>query len=288
MLFNRLVFAKRLFTHFFTIPNYCFLMAKQSTGFTTTVPNFLDVIDILVELGVAWNPIDTNLSIPMLKARHAAAKVVMEAFKVANEFDKIKTSEREAAYAPLNGLVQRVLAAANACKMDAATIADILIYKDLIDGGNVNKLAARKEAKLKREEKKIFKLTGVKPVRAAPTEEDDKRTVARLGYGLRYDNFKNLITLLTTAGTYKTNVADLSIDALNAYLNQLEVADKATNDADKAWSMAAQARKATLCGETDSICSTVNDIKMELVSMEKKSGPTYKKVAAVKFMPIKK
>jgi hypothetical protein len=283
-----MAFVRHLFTHFFTIRNYCFLMAKQSTGFTTTVPNFSDVIDILVDLGVVWNPIDTNLSIPMLKARHAAAKSVMDALKVATEFDKIKTSEREAAYAPLNGLVQRVLAAANACKMEAATIADSLIYKDLIDGGNVNKLAARKEAKLKREEKKIFKLTGVKPVRAAPTEEDDKRTVSRLAYGLRYDNFKNLITLLTTAGTYKTNIADLSIDALNAYLNQLEVADKATNDADKAWSSAIEARNTALCAETDSICSTVNDIKVELTSMEKKSGPNYKKVCAIKFMPVKK
>lgn len=261
-------------------------MSKQSTGFITTIPNFYDVIDILKDLGGTWNPIDTNLSIASLTARHDAAKVVMDALKVATEFDKIKTSARETAYAPLNGLLQRILAAATACKMDAATITDISLYKDLIDGGNVNKLAARKENKLKKEEKKIFKLTGVQPVRATPTEEDDKHTVSRMAYALRYDNFKNLITLLTTAGTYKTNVPDLTLDALNAYLNRLEAADKATNDADKAWSNAIKARNAALSAKTDSICSTVDDIKAELISMEKKSGPNYKKVVAIKFMRI--
>jgi hypothetical protein len=262
-------------------------MAKQSTGFITTIPNFFSVIDILSDLGVEWNPIDTNLSVPNLKVRHDAAQLVMDALKVATEFDKIKTSERETAYAPLNGLLQRILAAATACKMDAATLEDVSLYKDLIDGGNVNKLAARKEAKIKKEEKKAFKLTGVKPVRTMLTEDDDKRTVSRMAYTLRYDNFKNLITLLTTAGTYKTNVADLTLDALNAYLNRLEMANKATNDANKAWENACDARNAALCAKTDSICSTVNDIKVELISMEKKSGPNYKKVVAIKFMDVK-
>ena len=116
--------------------------------------------------------------------------------------------------------------------------------------------------------------------------EDDKRTVSRLAYNLRYDNFENLITLLTTAGTYKTNVADLSIAALNALLDRLAAANKATNDADKAWSNAADARNAALCSKTDSICSVVADIKMELISMETKLGATYKKVVEIKFMPF--
>ncbi len=260
-------------------------MAKQSTGFTTTVPNFSDVIDILVELGAGWNPIDPNLSIVQLTARHTAAKAVMLAYKAAFEFDKIKTSEREAAYVPLNGLVQRILAAANACKMDAATIQNIMTYKDLIDGGNVNKLMARKAAKVKREATKTFKLTGIMPTTPDATEED-KRTVSRLAYALRYDNLENLITFLVTTGNYKTNIEDLTIVALNAYLNRLAVANKATNDADKALSNAADARNAALCAETDSICSTVIDIKTELASMEKKTGPTYKKVVAVKFMRV--
>jgi hypothetical protein len=85
-------------------------MAKQSTGFTTTVPNFSDVIDILVELGAGWNPIDTNLSIAQLKARHTAATSVMSAYKAVFEFDKIKTSEREAAYVPLHAHFRRSLA----------------------------------------------------------------------------------------------------------------------------------------------------------------------------------
>jgi cysteinyl-tRNA synthetase len=261
-------------------------MAKQSTGFTTTIPNFSNVIDILVELGVDWNPINTDLSIPQLKARHAAAKLVMDAYKSALEFDKIKTSEREAAYLRLNSLVQRILAAANACKMGTATIEDVATYKGLIDGGNISKLAAKKDAALKRAAKKTFKLTGIMPEKTDATEEEDKRTVSRMAYALRYDNFENLITLLTTAGTYKTNVADLSIDALNAYLDRLAAANKATNDADKAWSTAVDARNAALCGKTGSICSTVADIKAELVSMETKSGPTYKKVLDIKFMQM--
>jgi hypothetical protein len=263
-------------------------MAKQSTGFITTIPNFLDVIDILKSLGTAWNPIDDNLSIANLQARHDAAKVVADAFKVAHEFDKIKTSERETAYDPLNPLVRRVLAAAKACKMDAATIDDILTYKDLIDGTNVVKVANRREQEAKKEAEKKFKLTGVKAEDNTDDDDDDKRSVSRQAYTLRYDNFKNLITLLTTAGTYKTNVEDLTLDALNAYFDRLTVADKTTNDADKAWSNASKTRRNAFCGATDSICTTVKDIKTELVSLEGKSGFNYKKVNAIKFMAIKK
>ncbi len=261
-------------------------MAKQSTGFITTIPNFSDVIDILVEPGVNWNPIDPMLSIANLQARRTAAEAVMNAYKTAFEFDKIKTSERETAYALLNAVVRRVLAAAVAGKMDAATVEDIMTYKDLIDGSNIGKLAARKEAKTKKAAEKTLKLTGLMPETPEAAVEDDKRTVSRLAYNLRYDNFENLITLLTTAGTYKTNVADLSIAALNALLDRLAAANKATNDADKAWSNAADARNAALCSKTDSICSVVADIKMELISMETKLGATYKKVVEIKFMPF--
>jgi hypothetical protein len=262
-------------------------MSKQRTGYATTVPNFLDVIGILIALNEGWNPVDENLLLVNLNKRHAAAKSVMDNLDVAIEFDKIKTSEREAAYAPLNPIVQRVLAAAKSCKMDVATIDDIETYKSLIDGNNVIQLEAKKEAKIKREEKKAFKLTGVKLERVAATEEEDKRSVSQQAYDLRYDNFKRLITLLTTAGTYKTNVQDLTLDALNAFLGRLEAANKATNAADVAWKSACNARDAALCAETDSICSTVKDIKAELISMEGSQGVNYKKVTAIKFMKTK-
>jgi hypothetical protein len=105
---------------------------------------------------------------------------------------------------------------------------------------------------------------------------------------LRYENFKRLINLLTIAGTYKTNLPDLTLDALNLFLSQLAAANQATNDADKAWADAVSNRDACLQSPQDSVYSVVRDIKTELIGMEGKNGVTYKKVVQLTIISIGK
>jgi hypothetical protein len=70
----------------------------------------------------------------------------------------------------------------------------------------------------------------------------------------------------------------LTLDGLNLFLAQLAAANKATNDADKAWADAVSNRDACLQGPENSVYSVVRDIKLELIGMEGRQGANYKKV----------
>lgn len=251
-------------------------MSKQNTGYANVIPQFAKVIGILEELKTNWNPINDQLTIEQLKARHEAAKPFVDSFNVAFEFDKIKTSEREKAYLPLNSLLQRIVAAATNCKMDATIVEQVKTYKSLIDGTNVGQATAKRE-----EKKEKLKATLAE---GENLPENNARSVSKQTYDLRFENFKRLITLLTTAGTYKTNVPDLTLAALNDYADTLAAANTATAAANEVWAQKLKERNACLSAKEDSILSVVKDIKTELVSMETKKGDNFKAVAALKFM----
>lgn len=252
-------------------------MSKNNSGQGKIVSKFMDIIDILEAMDINWKPIDDQLLIANLKARHAAGEALLNDIGTALALSQLKTAEREKAYQPLNPLVKRIFAAAKACKMEATTIERIKTLKDLIDGTNISQATA----KVKREEKKTRALL---PEGAELPETPKGRSVAKQAYEERYDNFKKLITLLTITENYKTHEADLTTAAMNTLLDALAAANKVTNDADKALAAKRAERDATVSGKTDSILSVVKNIKDQLVSMEGNSGVTYKKVTAVKLL----
>jgi hypothetical protein len=276
-------------------------MAKKSLGYATVLPRFLAIIAILEALqkGV-WNPINLLLSILSLKERYDRCVGIVAAYDTIFEFDKIKTSERVAAYAPLNPLVQRVYAAASNCGMAPATLELIKTYKDVIDGSNVAQLAAERarqakkgkealeKAALEKRATRLSEETTATDESINDTADTNKRSVSRQTYELRYENFKRLINLLTVSEVYKTNLPDLTLDALNLFLGKLAAANKATNDADKAWADAVSNRDACLQGPEDSVYSVVRDIKTELIGMETKSGANYKKVVELTIVSVGK
>ena len=252
-------------------------MANTYSGQAKNVPNFLAVIDILTELGSKWNPVLDSLTISALKVRHAAADALLNDYSTAFTFDQLKTDERSNFYKPLNDVVRRVYAAAQACKMTPTTVEKVKAFKDVIDGTNVAQAAAKRN---KQEEKAKAKLVEGETAPEAPK----KRSVSEQSYEERFNNFKQLINLLTTSGEYKTNEPDLTINALNVFLDNLATANKKTNDADKALSNVKMVRDNILSGEQDSILADVKDIKIHLITMEGKKGTTYKKVVDFDFI----
>lgn len=255
-------------------------MSKQNTGYANTVPQFAEVLGILKGLKDTWNPVNEQLYLVHLQARYDAAQPVLDAYELAFELDKLKTAERIKVYESLNSLVQRILAAATSCKMTASTIEQIKTYKNVVDGSNVAQANAKQQ-------EKIVKIKALIAAGETPSDTSKARSVSKQTYDLRYDNFKRLLTLLTAAGNYKTNVPDLTLEALNTYLGILATANAATNNADKDLTDKRNDRDACLCNSTDSICAIVKDIKAELISIEGKTGDNYKKVTALQFMSVK-
>lgn len=252
-------------------------MANTYSGQAKNVPNLLSVIDILAELGPKWNPILDSLTIDVLKARHAAADALLDNYSTAFSYDQLKTDERAKVYKPLNDVVRRLYAAAQACKMTPTTIEKVKTFKDVIDGTNIGQAAAKRE---KEEEKAKAKLIEGESVPETPK----KRSVSEQSYDERFNNFKQLVNFLTTSGEYKTNEPDLTLKALNIFLDNLAAANKLTNDADKALANIKAVRDNILSGDQNSILADVRDIKLHLITMEGKKGTTYKKVIDFDFI----
>ena len=251
-------------------------MANNSSGQQKIVSNFAEIIDIVETFGTEWKPIDDSLTLVNLKARHAAAETLIESYNQATLFDQLKTDERRNAYISLNGLVKNIFASAKACKMAEATIDRVKTLKDLIDGTNVTQAAARRDQKNE-------KAKSLLPEGTAAPETSKSRSVSQQTFDDRYDNFKLLITLLTTSGDYKTNEDNLTIEALNAYLTQLATANKATRDADNALKVKREERDKLLSGAENSIYADVTGIKNYLILKEGRLGVNYKKVTAYTF-----
>jgi hypothetical protein len=255
-------------------------MSKNSATYAKAEERLGDIIKIAEDLGTDWRPLDPNLTLANLIVRKNGIQTFHDACNTAAAFDKIKTDERALAYLPLNPLVVRVLAMARRCQMSQAIIDQVQVYKELIDGTNVTIRAARRKKKAEKEKQKTA-IGDPEPDTTKP------RSVSQQAFDDRLKNFKLMIVLLTTAGTYQTNVKDLSIEALAAFAVTLKTANDATDAADAVLSTKNDERAAYIRSKTDSVGSLIKDVKEELLTIEGKAGDNYKKAVAVKFMPLR-
>ena len=252
-------------------------MAKLNTGHAVNVENLNQVTINLKNMGSTWNPVDESLTIAQLEAHHADCLAALKAVNDAEAVDKKKTAERAAAYTPLNPLVMRVIAAMKSCKMATSDIENAVTIKNLIDGTNIAKVAAkRKKALLKRD---IIENT-----EGAVLETTTKtHSVAQLAYDTRLTNFEKLIAQLETAGNYKTNHADLSLAALKDFALKLRQANDDTNHAFDLLTNKRKARNILFYDTEEGMTTRAALIKDELLSLEGSSGVNFKKMKDYKF-----
>ena len=255
-------------------------MGQQNTGHAKNVAMFKEVIIILTNMNGKWNPVNDKLKLPNLAGIHVACDTKLSVVNDAIAADKIKTAARASAYDPLNMLVRRVVAAMKSCEMDAAVIDRAKSVKDLIDGLNVNLMAAKRRREAVKRELLLVTEGGVVP------EAPKTHSVSQQSFDEKLSNFKKLIALLDTAGNYATNQPDLSIVALNAFADTLSVANHETNDAYDLLDIQRRERNEMLYGDTNSIDSIVALIKNELESVESKQGTNYKKAIAYRFVKV--
>jgi hypothetical protein len=255
-------------------------MPKNSAGYAKAEDKLNEVIKIAQDLKDDWQPLDPNLTVANMFIKKAGIKPLHDAIDAADAVDKLKTKHRAKAYNSLNSVVMRVTAMSKRCKMDATTIDQVQTYKDLVDGSNVAKVA-------KQRIKKAEKVAKTNVLAVADTEPTKQRSVSKQAFEDRLTNFKLMIGHLTADGTYKTNVKDLTIEALNAYVAVLEAANTATDEADKFLSTKITERSNYIRSKTDSVGSLIKDAKEELLVIEGSTGENFKKMKAIKFMPLK-
>ena len=256
-------------------------MAKVNSGHAVNVENFNQLTRSILNLGEKWNPVDPSLTATALKAHYVRYDAALKQVTLAEAFDTKQTATRADAYESLNAFLVRVLAAMRSCRMDATSVDNAATLKDLIDGSNIAKVAIKRKAEAAAKLKNVAATEGEPPV-----DEPKNRSVSQQAYDTRLKNFGKLIVLLETAGTYKTNNTELTLDALKAYAVQLKQANDDTNDAYDLLTNQRKERDIVLYTGTDSLMEIEKLIKDELTTFAGKKGVDYQKATDWKFVNL--
>ena len=257
-------------------------MEKQNAGYANTDKQFEKIILIAEDAGKAYNPMQPHLSVVSMRAFHKTIEPMITDYNTAKRLKTEALTNRAQAFDALDRTVKRVAVIAEIAEVEPLILAEIVMYKNLIDGTNVTLVAAKLKIEIKKAEKAIEKGKKVE----MPTKG---RSVSQQAMSMRLTNFKLMIDSLKASGKYATNEDDMSIAALQAQYDSLNTTDAAAVAAEKAWKNKLAERNALLIGDTNSVKAIVEGIKKYLIgTKEGKNSKMYKDISAVKFASIKK
>jgi len=240
----------------------------SETGNAKNVANYEQVVNIVGNLGAAYNPSQiliklTNLQDKLPEAQDALAEVNA---KEAAATEAV--NQREAEFAGIGKLARRIADAA------AVSVNDEIFSKDVET--LVRKLQGRRAEK--------------KPVDDPNTPSDESLAVhsaAQLSYDNLTANLAALIALLKTKPAYAPNETDLKIVTLEAKLATME----AKNDTAKAAELAAETARANrntiLYDPQTGVLNLVKLIKRYIKSAFGKDSTAYQQILALKFKKVK-
>ena len=257
-------------------------MEKQNAGYANTDKQFEKIVRAVEDAGKAYNPPQAHLSVANLWAFQQSIEPLITDYNTHKRLKTEAISKRGQAFDALDKTVKRIAAIATIAEVEPHILAEVVMYKNLIDGTNINLAAAKLKIETKKAEKAIEKGKKVE----LPTKG---RSVSQQAMSMRLSNFKLLLDGLKASAKYTTNEADMTIAALQTQYDNLVAVDDAVGAAEKAWKNKLAERNALLAGDKNSVTAIVSAIKTYLIgTTEGKNSKLYKTIIAVKFPSIKK
>jgi hypothetical protein len=183
------------------------------TGHAKNIANFEQLINIVILLGAAYNPSAAALILTALQAILAAAKNAQTKVGAKETAEIDMGKQREAAFAGQSKMATRVVAAY------AAGDADQLVGETL--AGYVRKLRGERAGDAPEDD----------PLTPDIDESKSAHSVSQVSYDNLVATWRLIIQLLATQPAYKPNEEDLKLDALTAYVDNLEAKNNAAKQA---------------------------------------------------------
>jgi predicted phage tail protein len=258
-----------------------FLMEKQNAGYANTHNQFLKVVNTVESAGDAYQPTSAHLSLSNLKAFHLTIEPMLSTYNSTERLQKTAITNRQTAFDALDNRARRVAVIAAASQMAPHVIEKVTNYKNLIDGTNIAQTAAKLKVKIKKAKKAILAGEDVE----MPTKG---RSVSQQSINMRLQNYKSMLDELKDAGTYTTNETDMTLVALQQHYTELETVNNAAIALTSALKDKLTERNALIAGNTNSVKSHVDDLRLYFLSKtEGRKGKEYKDIMAVKFFKVK-
>lgn len=235
----------------------------SEAGHAKNVANFETLINIIIALGLRYQPSNPSILLTALQILLGNAKAKIQEVSAADAEETNAAKTRTAAFEGHLKLATRVINAYDASDSDELVSSNLAGFMRRLRGERA----------------------GEKPVDDPATPEDESATAHSVSH-LSYDNlvatWRELIELLKTQAGYKPNEEDLKITSLETYVADLEAKQNNAKNATIAVQNARTARNQVLYDDETGIIPIVKKIKKYVKSIPD-SEAVMEQIRALKF-----
>ena len=183
------------------------MASKSETGHTKNVANIKTLNGYLGSLGAKYNPSKPAIQLPQLTQVHTDAENALAVIQNAFPAYYAAVDAQEAAFAPLDKLVTRLVRAYKSAIENPAEAETVISLQKLISGGGKKKQKPGSE----------------------PVDGKDPISDSKLSYDNRHSNFVSLIKTMAGNSNYKPNEPELQIATLQTYADELKAKTEAVD-----------------------------------------------------------
>lgn len=248
-------------------------MVKTSeSGHYKVVPNFYELISVVLGYGKTYQPSRPALSVPELQTLATRAKNAMNTLDQILPCYSAAVAEREVAFAPLNAYTTRVLNALRACDVTPQTVENTRSIVRKIQGIRTTPYKTE-------EEKKALVAEGIAVKKEISSSQ--------MSFDGRLENLNKLRLDLENIPQYSPNEPDLQLTAINNLYNTLLGLNTAVIDTAVLLNNARLNRNQVFYAPKTGLVDIALDVKAYVKSIFGASSPQFKQISKIEFKNIK-
>ena len=242
------------------------MASTSETGHNKNVTNLETLIIRCEGLGGAYNPSNSQITIPSLTAFYQESKQLVKEVKTTEApFNEVE-GRRKLVFKPLKPTGTKFLNALKGANAPSSVVADAETINRKLQG------------------KRADNSPTDTPIGEIPK---DKVSVSQQSYEMQVDHFEKLIEVGTIEPSYNPNEVPLKIATLNAYKDELFAINTKVKTKYVPYSNALKNRNAKLYNPETGIVSLTQQVKNYVKSAFGATSPEYKSISKLVFKDIK-
>lgn len=242
------------------------MASKSETGYHINVANLKQLIQYAQILGAAYFPAKEYLTIPSLESLFDDAQEALANVQSSKAQVITAINDRQLAYGPLKKLATRIINALDASDVDAAIVKDARTIVRKISNTTVkNEISPDADGAV----------------------SNKTISTSRQSYTSLTEQLAMLITLVENVADYSPNENSLKVASLQTYLQELQAANTAVNNALFQLSQARYQRDALQFMPKSGLVDVSLDFKKYIKSVFGSDSHHYKAVSNIQFVRYK-
>ena len=242
------------------------MASVSETGHNKNVTNLETLIIRCEGLGGAYNPSNSQITIPSLTAFYQESKQLVKEVKTTEApFNEVE-GRRKLVFKPLKPTGTKFLNALKGANAPSSVVADAETINRKLQGKRADNSPTET------------------PIGEIPK---DKVSVSQQSYEMQVDHFEKLIEVGTIEPSYNPNEVPLKIATLNAYKDELFAINTEVKTKYVPYSNALKNRNAKLYNPETGIVIVTQQVKNYVKSAFGATSPEYKSISKLVFKDIK-